>query len=157
MRTAVAEASFSVDFAGGEHRLWRGAEAGLNEALAAAARTEGVRGLVAVLLGDDDAVAALNKQWRGRPGPTNVLSFPAPAGAPAGDVRFLGDIALAAQTIAREADSQGKSFQAHAAHLIVHGFLHLLGYDHGEASAAAVMEARERDVLAQLGIADPYA
>ena len=153
----MAEAELSVDFADGEHPLWRGLEAGLAEALAAAARAEGVSGLVAVLLGDDDAVAALNAQWRSRPGPTNVLSFPAPEGAPAADVRFLGDIALAAQTIAKEADSQGKSFEAHAAHLIVHGFLHLLGYDHGEASAAAAMEARERDVLAQLGIADPYA
>jgi probable rRNA maturation factor len=108
---------------------------------------------VSLLLGDDLTIAKLNREWRGREGPTNVLSFPA-AQVQKG---FLGDIALAAETIAEEAQFQGKSFEAHAAHVVVHGFLHLLGYDHQNDSEAEDMEGRERVILATLGIADPYA
>ena len=137
--------------------LWRGREPLLTAALACAAEAEGKAGSVSVLLGDDAAIAELNRQFRGKAGPTNVLSFP-PAqvgeGAPAG---FLGDIALAAETIAAEAETQGKSFADHAAHLAVHGFLHLLGYDHRNPSEAEAMEARERAILAALGIENPYA
>lgn len=136
-----------------EAGAWSGLEETLARALNAAADAEGRAGAVAVLLADDDAIAALNQQFRGKPGPTNVLSFP-PA---AGEAAFLGDIALAAETIAAEAENQGKSFVHHASHLVVHGFLHLLGYDHIEPEDAERMEARERAILAGLGIEDPYA
>jgi probable rRNA maturation factor len=136
--------------------LWRGCEDLLTKALATAAAEEGVGGTVSLLLGDDAAVAALNAQFRGKSGPTNVLSFAPPKanGAPEG---FLGDIALAAETIVEEANFQGKRFERHAAHLAVHGFLHLLGYDHQDSAQAEAMEARERAILALLGIEDPYA
>lgn len=143
---------FSVDILCGP-TSWRGREQALAEALSVAAAAEGARGTVSLLLGDDAAVAALNSEFRGKSEPTNVLSFPPSAPAEPG---FLGDIALAAETIAREADEQGKSFEAHAAHLVVHGLLHLLGYDHANDADAEKMEARERAILAGLGIADPY-
>ncbi len=148
----MAEAEFSIDAITGS-ALWQGREQGLAQALEAAARAEGVAGTVSLLLGDDRAVSALNKQFRGKDGPTNVLSFP-PAGAASG---FLGDIALAAETIVEEAQFQGKSFENHAAHLVVHGFLHLLGYDHMDPADAEKMEARERAILLSIGIEDPYA
>lgn len=113
---------------------------------------------LSVLFAADDAVRALNTRWRGKDTPTNVLSFPAapvPRGAPPGAV--LGDIVLARETIAREAAIDGKSFDAHLTHLIVHGLLHLLGYDHVKEEDADEMERLERAILAELGIADPYA
>ena len=133
--------------------LWQGHQDLLVEALATAAVEEKKTGVVSVLLGDDVAIAKLNKEWRGKDGPTNVLSFPAPRVDP----EFLGDIALAAETIAEEANFQGKRFEHHAAHLIVHGFLHLLGYDHEKPADAEVMEGRERAILISMGIEDPYA
>ncbi len=136
-----------------EADAWSGCEAALTRALEAAAAAEMQGGAVAVLLADDAAVAALNQQFRNKAGPTNVLSFPAAAG----EAGFLGDIALAAETIAAEAENQGKSFVHHASHLVVHGFLHLLGYDHIQPEDAERMEARERAILAELGIEDPYA
>ena len=153
MRADVAETrALEVDIVGASS-LWQGCEDRLAQALAAAAAEEGVSGVVSLLLGDDAAVAALNKQFRGKDGPTNVLSFP-PANGPEG---FLGDIALAAETIVEEAQFQGKRFENHAAHLVVHGFLHLLGYDHMNPADAEKMEARERAILVSLGIEDPYA
>src|SRR5262249_5580768 len=110
-------------------------------------------GVVSLLLGDDSQIAELNKTWRQKDGPTNVLSFPAVQA----EEGFWGDIAMAAETIAAEAQFQGKSFDARAAHIAVHGFLHLLGYDHQTESEAEAMEARERAILASLGIEDPYA
>lgn len=151
----MSEDSVEVDFLC-ESEMWRGREPLLTKALASAAEAEGARGAVSVLLGDDAAIAALNRQFRGKDGPTNVLSFPA-AHEGAMAEGLLGDIALAAETIALEAENQGKSFDNHAAHLIVHGFLHLLGYDHGDKAEAEAMEARERAILAGLGIEDPYA
>jgi probable rRNA maturation factor len=94
----------------------------------------------------------LNERWRGCAEPTNVLSFPAVPGA-----ATLGDIAIAYETTAREAEADGKRFADHLAHLAVHGFLHLLGYDHQSNDEADAMERRERVILARLGIADPYA
>jgi probable rRNA maturation factor len=153
MRAGVAdESEFTVDILGGSP-LWKGHEDKLAAALAAAAAAEGVCGTVSLLLGDDATVAGLNKQFRGKDGPTNVLSFP-PAEAAGG---FLGDIVLAAESIVEEAQFQGKAFENHAAHLVVHGFLHLLGYDHVNPADAETMEARERAVLISIGIEDPYA
>jgi probable rRNA maturation factor len=133
--------------------LWEEHAPALARALGAAARAEAAHGLVNLLLADDAAMAQLNRAWRGRDAPTNVLSFPAAAN----DFGLIGDIALGAETIAAEAREQGKSLADHAAHMAVHGFLHLLGYDHGDDSAAEAMEARERAILAELGVADPYA
>lgn len=135
--------------------LWRGHEQVLSEALAAAAASENARGLVSLLLGDDATISSLNDKFRGKKGSTNVLSFAPPGDA--GDSGFLGDIALAAETIVEEAQFQGKPFEHHAAHLAVHGFLHLLGYDHENPADAEKMEARERAILASMGIEDPYA
>jgi probable rRNA maturation factor len=149
---AVAELSVDVLV---QSALWRGHEDIVSKALAAAAAAEAKSGEVSLLLGDDASVAELNRQFRGKAGPTNVLSFPSgPGQAPPG---FLGDIALAAETIVEQANFQGKRFEHHAAHLAVHGFLHLIGYDHENPADAEAMEARERAILASLGIEDPYA
>ncbi|MGP8233494.1 MAG: rRNA maturation RNase YbeY [Methylovirgula sp.] len=110
---------------------------------------------ISLLLTDDAAIHTLNAQWRGKDQPTNVLSFPAPGAAAARSA--LGDIAIAYETCAREAEAEHKSFRAHVTHLIVHGFLHLIGFDHEEETQAAEMEALEREILAALGIRDPYA
>jgi len=110
-------------------------------------------GDVVVLLADDDAVASLNARFLGKTGPTNVLSFPAPAGARP----HLGDIALAYGVCAREAAEQGKSLAHHLMHLVAHGVLHLVGYDHTRDDEAEIMEALERQILEGLGVADPYA
>ena len=119
--------------------------------------------VVAVLLCDDAAIAALNARWRGVDRPTNVLSFPASPQTGAGlhaapvEPAPLGDIAIAYETVAREAEAEDKPLAEHLAHLAVHGFLHLLGYDHHDDGEAERMERLERDILARLGIADPYA
>ncbi len=111
---------------------------------------------ITLLLTDDAGIRALNRDFRGRDKPTNVLSFPSPAQPGAPGPRHLGDIALACETLAREADEEGKSLQDHATHLVVHGTLHLLGYDHELEAQAEIMEALEVKALATLGIADPY-
>lgn len=108
---------------------------------------------VAILLTDDDEVADLNEEFRGKEGPTNVLSFPA-AENPEG---HLGDIALAYGVCAREAAEQGKPLAHHLQHLVAHGVLHLLGYDHIIEAEAEEMESLERAILAGLGVPDPYA
>jgi probable rRNA maturation factor len=112
---------------------------------------------ISVLLTDDAGARELNRAWRGLDKPTNVLSFPAPSVPSPDGIRRLGDIALACETVAREADAEGKSAHDHFAHLVVHGTLHLLGHDHeaGEDEANA-MEALEIEALARLGIANPY-
>ena len=112
---------------------------------------------VIVVFTDDAHVRRLNRKYRGKNKPTNVLSFPAsptPAGAP---VPLLGDIVLAAETVAKEAAEAGVALADHLTHLIVHGFLHLIGYDHEDDTEAAAMEALETRVLKKLGVADPYA
>lgn len=111
---------------------------------------------VSVLFADDAFVRGLNARWRGRDKPTNVLSFPAAAGGAPGP-RALGDIVLAYETVEQEARAAGKPFLHHAAHLLVHGFLHLLGHDHETDAEAAEMEAREARILETLDIPDPYA
>lgn len=118
---------------------------------------------ISVRLTSDAEVHTLNRQYRGQDKPTNVLSFPmvqpdlleSLANANDGEV-LLGDIVLACETCAREAEERGVPLAAHATHLIVHGVLHLLGYDHMNDAEAGVMEAIEREVLAGLGLHDPY-
>lgn len=115
---------------------------------------------LAVMLTDDDGIRALNASYRGFDKPTNVLSFPAsqPEFGDFDDApRMLGDIAIAYQTVRREADDEAKPFAHHLSHLAIHGFLHLVGYDHETDAEAEAMEGAERAILAQLGIPDPYA
>ena len=100
--------------------------------------------------------AALNFEYRGKKGPTNVLSFPAGAPAVRGELLPIGDLVICASVVAREAREQGKKLDAHWAHMVVHGTLHLLGYDHETRRDARTMEARERSLLAALGFPDPY-
>jgi probable rRNA maturation factor len=109
-----------------------------------------------VHLADDAHVRELNARWRGLDKPTNVLSFPAADAANLGQARLLGDIVLAFETVAREAEDEGKPLADHYRHLVVHGFLHLIGFDHETDADAEAMEAMETRVLAQLGVADPY-
>jgi len=119
---------------------------------------------VAVRLTDDAEVQQLNRDFRGKDRPTNVLSFPQVqedlleglANSDDGEI-LLGDIVLARETCAREAEEKGLSLEDHATHLIVHGTLHLIGYDHMDDSSAAAMEALEVKALASLGLANPYA
>jgi probable rRNA maturation factor len=159
--------------------LWkaqRGVKAVLQRAIseaAAMAATSG--GELAIVLTDDSAIRALNRDWRGQDQPTNVLSFPAPApspslprkpgrvrlGAPSGRagerrVRLLGDIVIAYETMAREALAEQRPFRHHLAHLAVHGFLHLVGHDHVAKAEADAMEALEIAVLARLDVPNPY-
>jgi probable rRNA maturation factor len=116
---------------------------------------------LAVMLTDDPGIRTLNSNWRGINKPTNVLSFPAlqPKGArkPGDAPRMLGDIAIAYETTRREADAEGKPFEHHLSHLAIHGFLHLIGYDHENDADAEEMESLETEILQQLGIPDPYA
>lgn len=106
---------------------------------------------------DDERVRALNVAWRMKNGPTNVLSFPASQGTDLVKAPLLGDVILAYETVEREADEEGKDFANHTAHLIVHGFLHLIGYDHESDEEADVMESVESKVLLGLGMSDPWA
>jgi probable rRNA maturation factor len=115
------------------------------------------RGELAIVLADDSTLRVLNRTWRDQDKPTNVLSFPADAGpitraTPA----LLGDIVIAYETTEREAQELGKPFAHHLAHLAVHGFLHLLGYDHQTEREANAMEELEASVLAQLGVPNPH-
>ena len=108
---------------------------------------------VTLLLTDDETSRELNARFRQQDRPTNVLSFPAPHNPE----RFLGDVALAYGVCAREAAEQGKPLAHHLQHLVAHGVLHLLGYDHEDDDEAEAMEGLERVVLAGLGVPDPYA
>ncbi|MCP5432953.1 MAG: rRNA maturation RNase YbeY [Alphaproteobacteria bacterium] len=151
---------------------WAGAFPGLEERATAlalavfdgeAARLGGRWAEVSLLFTDDAEVARLNEAFRGRAGPTNVLSFPSgllDGRAPRPDgmtVLPVGDVALAFETVAREARTQGKAFADHAGHLVVHGLLHLFGFDHAGVEETRVMEDLERSVLSRFGIPDPYA
>ncbi|WP_455478774.1 rRNA maturation RNase YbeY [Bartonella sp. B10] len=112
---------------------------------------------VSLLFTDNKHIAQINAQWRNQDKPTNVLSFPAfpvKAGQPPGPM--LGDIVIAQETVALEAKAEGKSFQDHLTHMIVHGTLHLLGYNHETSDEAHKMERLEREILQKLSIKDPY-
>jgi probable rRNA maturation factor len=129
------------------------------------------QGFLLVVMGCDDArIATLNADFRGKPQPTNVLSWPSeergaelpgqmpdlPEPGDADDPEELGDIAIAFETCAAEAAAQGKTMQDHVTHLTVHGILHLLGFDHQTDADAALMEGIESRILATLGVSDPY-
>ena len=141
---------------------WREAVPGLETVISVAAtaamdaaRPEMGGAEVSVLLTNDERMTELNENWRGKPGSTNVLSFPGELDGP-GPV-LLGDIAVAIETVTDEAQDARISVSDHLSHLIVHGTLHLLGYDHETDPEAETMERMETDILASLGIADPYA
>jgi probable rRNA maturation factor len=133
------------------------ADATVRRAIEAAAQAAGESGTLAVMLTDDASIRALNAQWRGIDKPTNVLSFPAGGAPVAAGARHLGDIAIAYETVAAESASENKAFCDHLAHLAVHGYLHLVGFDHETDDEAALMEHLETRILSGLGIADPYA
>jgi probable rRNA maturation factor len=148
-----------------ESALWkdqRGAKALLRRAVAEAAATLSTSDAeLAILLTDDSVIRRLNRQWRGKDEPTNVLAFPTKPPPRSGGARrvahrHLGDIVIARETLAREAAAEHKRFRHHLAHLAVHGFLHLCGHDHDTAKEAAAMEALEIAILARLGIPNPY-
>lgn len=146
---AVVDAALAAGLAG---------IAGQGDRVSGLATAPGVE--LSVVLADDAMVRALNRDYRGRDQPTNVLSFalteedePAVPGQPIA----LGDLVLAFDTVAREAQDQAKTFADHAIHLVVHGVLHLIGYDHQAAGEARRMEDLETRLLAGLDIADPYA
>lgn len=148
--------AFAVNAEGWPENLEAVAETAIREALKQSeAEVTGVTE-VSVVLTDDAEQRELNRQWRGFDKSTNVLSFPQiePFAPVSG---LLGDITLARETLEKEAKEMGISFEAHFTHLVVHGFLHLLGYDHIEEEDAEEMEGLETDILATLGIADPYA
>jgi probable rRNA maturation factor len=131
----------------------------VRKAVAAAARAVSTPPAeLAIVLTDDSAIRALNRDWRGHDSPTNVLSFPSlEAGRGTAAARHLGDIVIAYQSTAREAVAERKPFGHHLAHLAVHGFLHLVGFDHENDREARKMEQLEVEILARLAVPDPYA
>lgn len=131
-------------------RSHRGLLARLTKAAEAARRSARLKGSITILLAGDRKLRDLNHDFRGLDKTTNVLSFPA-------DGSHAGDIAIAYGVTARQAKAAAKNFPDHAAHLVVHGVLHLAGYDHERAKDALVMEPLEVKILKRLGIADPYA
>lgn len=145
--------------AGGWQWLAQRDEIVLRTAAALAAEIRPSSMLTAALaLSDDAAVRALNRQWRQQDKPTNVLSFPAPPPSRGHNgARFLGDIVLAEETLLAEARAAGIPAEHHFQHLLVHGLLHLMGYDHEDDREATTMEALETRVLDALGVPDPYA
>jgi probable rRNA maturation factor len=154
MSAAAADIDVVVEDAGWTALLPQVAD--LIEAAARAALGEAAarpKGEIVVLLTNDDEMRALNARFRGKDAATNVLSFPAPNSTPGS----LGDIALALGVCRREAKDQGKTLTHHLQHLVAHGVLHLLGYDHEDGAEAEAMEAIERRILAGLGAPDPYA
>ncbi len=148
-------ASVTVDVVT-QSELWSAhpdAEDLVRRAIGKAAAFENKSGEVAVLLTDDATIRGMNATWRGLDKPTNVLSFPAGESA----TPHLGDIAIACETVERESAAENKTFFDHLAHLSIHGYLHLIGFDHETDREAERMEHLETRILASLGIADPYA
>jgi len=125
-------------------------------AFAAGGRIAGPAEL-SLLLSDDAEIKRLNETWRGKDEPTNVLSFPLNGAPPVDGSQPLGDVAIAYETVAGEAQGRGISVGQHTVHMVVHGVLHLIGYDHMSDEDAQSMEALEVQVLADLGLPDPYA
>lgn len=131
-------------------------EAVLERWVAAVLADNGATGSLTIRIVGLEEGAALNHTYRGKEGATNVLSFPVdiPLGV---EVDLLGDVVICAPVVLREAAEQGKTVAAHWCHLVVHGVLHLLGFDHEDEAEAAFMEARERNILRHIGFPDPYA
>jgi len=111
---------------------------------------------VSLALADDETIRALNRDYRHKDSPTNVLAFPAPPNLMPEGPRLLGDIILAFETVSAEAEAQSKSLSNHLQHLVVHGLLHLLDFDHGTDEDASKMEQLEKQILQQLDVPDPY-
>ncbi len=133
------------------------AEQTVRDAIAAAAAAlSATDGEVSILLTDDSAIRKLNRDWRGIDKPTNVLSFPAPKTKASGRATMLGDIVIAYETLARECDDEDRVFLHHLAHLTVHGFLHLIGYDHETERQAEEMEGLESKIMTRMKMPDPY-
>ena len=129
----------------------------VREAIGAAASTLSTAGgEVSIVLTNDSAIRDLNREWRGIDRPTNVLSFPASGQTGGGDACFLGDIVIAYETLERECDDEHRIFLHHLAHLTVHGFLHLIGYDHQTDVQAEEMEGLESKIMMRLDLPDPY-
>jgi probable rRNA maturation factor len=127
----------------------------VREAIAAASTTISTKnGEVSIILADDSAVRALNRQWRGVDKPTNVLSFPA-KGIDGGPCLF-GDIVMAYETLKRECDNEDRVFLHHLAHLTIHGFLHLMGYGHSVDAEAEEMEGLESKIMMRMSLPDPW-
>jgi probable rRNA maturation factor len=142
-----------------ESPLWQEqplAEQTVRTAIAAAATLSTADGEVSILLADDQAIRVLNRDWRGIDKPTNVLSFPAPNATASAAGTMLGDIVIAYETLAKECDEEGRVFLHHLAHLTVHGFLHLIGYDHLTDTQADEMEGLESKIMMRLNMPDPY-
>ncbi|MFZ3251055.1 MAG: rRNA maturation RNase YbeY [Pseudolabrys sp.] len=123
---------------------------------AAASALSTAGGELSIVLTDDSAIRLLNRDWRGIDQPTNVLSFPASGNKTSEDARLLGDIVIAYETLERECDNEGRIFLHHLAHLAVHGFLHLIGYDHQTDPQAEEMEGLESKIMKRLNMPDPY-
>ena len=147
-----------------ESPLWSGVQelGSLTEAAVMAAAAEAGVDLpaaceVSCLFCDDAAIRELNRQWRGIDKPTNVLSFPGGGPEAPGAVALLGDIVLAYETVSREAAAEHRRIAAHVTHLVIHGFLHLVGFDHETGPEAEAMEALETRTMIRLGYPDPYA
>lgn len=138
--------------------LSRLAERSIEAACARTLPSRGERaGEVSIVFTDDAHIRRLNAEWRGKDAATNVLSFPGTSATGSGVPLLMGDIVVSCETLRREAEAEGKSFDDHLTHLIVHGFLHLLGHDHETEVEAEEMEDLERRILLSLAIADPYA
>jgi probable rRNA maturation factor len=124
--------------------------------IAAASALSTAGGEVSIVLTNDSSIRALNRDWRGIDKPTNVLSFPAAGQKSGEDARLLGDIIIAYETLERECDDENRIFLHHLAHLAVHGFLHLIGYDHETDTKAEEMEGLESKIMTRLNMPDPY-
>lgn len=135
--------------------LWQCIE-GLEAICFRAADAVNASGSADLLLTDNTAMHALNKEWRGKDKPTDVLSFPNDLDLPDGPGAFLGDVAIGFEILKSDAAAGGKTLEAHLSHLLIHGLLHLKGYDHIEEDDAQIMEALEISALKQLGFANPY-
>ncbi len=133
-------------------------QAWVQRALAESGLALGPEAEVSVRVVDTEEIQTLNRDYRDQDKATNVLSFPADelAGLPPDEARHLGDIVVCAEVVSREARSQGKPISDHWAHLLVHGTLHLAGYDHQDEAEATVMEGLEQRILGQYGLPDPY-
>lgn len=133
-----------------------GAAKTVRAAIAAAAALSTSGGEVSILLTDDSAVCVLNRDWRGIDKPTNVLSFPAPENMSKSAAGILGDIVIAYETLMRECADEDRDFLHHLAHLTVHGYLHLVGYDHQNDAEAFEMEALESKIMKRMKLPDPW-